>query len=50
MKKVTMSAVALTAIFGSMSSLSAADAQSGVGIFNDAKFSGKFVLVTNMQM
>ncbi len=41
MKKVTMSAVALTAIFGSMSSLSAADAQSGVGIFNDAKFSGE---------
>ena len=41
MKKITMSAVALTAIIGSMSSLSAADAQSGISIFNDAKFSGE---------
>ncbi len=41
MKKITMSAVALTAILGSMSSLSAADTQSGISIFNDAKFSGE---------
>ena len=36
-----MSAVALTAILGSMSSLSAADAQSGINILNNAKFSGE---------
>ena len=41
MKKITMSAVALIAILGSMSSLSAADVQSGINILNDAKFSGE---------
>ncbi len=41
MKKITMSAVALTAILGSMSSLSAADAQSGINILNDIKLKGE---------
>ena len=41
MKKITMSAVALTAILGSMSSLSAADAQSGMNILNDITLKGE---------
>ena len=41
MKKITLSALVLTAIIGSMSSVSAAEAQDGINIFNGIKLKGE---------